>query len=119
MAYLQIIGPANEILALIAHTQKPSINAHADVSCYARDIYFGLRFHLHLYICCKHQVLIKLLRHSVMLAVAVTASKTGKVGSNIADTKHDSQVLAAILLRQRWSSQQQYNCITMIDLAAI
>ena len=41
--------PAYEILLLIAYAQKPPSNANADVSSGARDLDFGLNFHLHPY----------------------------------------------------------------------
>ena len=52
---LIITGPANEILTLIAHAQKPSINTYADVCSSTRDINVGLTFHLNLYSVAKNK----------------------------------------------------------------
>ena len=42
-------GYSLKILALIAYTQKPPINAHVDISSRARGLNFGLSLHLHPY----------------------------------------------------------------------
>ena len=38
-----------EVLGLIAYTQKPSLNVHAEVSRGARSLTFNLSHHLHPY----------------------------------------------------------------------
>ena len=41
---------------VIAYALKHPINAHADVSCRARGLNFGLHIHLHPYFVCKQHV---------------------------------------------------------------
>ena len=43
------IRPAHEIRVLIAHAQRPSSNANADVSSLARVLNFSLSIHLYSY----------------------------------------------------------------------
>ena len=40
---------AHEILVLITYTQKPPLNAHADILLKAGGLNFGRRLHLHPY----------------------------------------------------------------------
>ena len=42
-------GPAREILVLIAHAQKPSLNARSEVPSRVRDLNFGLSLYRYLY----------------------------------------------------------------------
>ena len=43
------IGPAHEILDIMAYSQKHPINAHGEVFNETRGLKFGLSLHLHLY----------------------------------------------------------------------